>query len=130
MRGGRQHNDLLAAPIVDALDRLGMPTETEYPVGPGRGAGAVDIATWLPVGLVVIEVELTPARIANDVRKAGRLGATKLLIVTPNPGVTKSIQRRLTRIQVPNRLGVWVRPFGPALSLLSQWSMSRKSRDP
>jgi hypothetical protein len=119
MRGGRLHSDVLARGLRDALERLGARVWSEYPVRPGRGAGALDLYAELNGKRLAIEVELGVRRVLQDVRKAEALGVNTLVIVTPTPKVAAlAICHLRTRTQSP--VQVHVLPFGRALAFLSQ----------
>ena len=119
MRGGRLHSGVLAGGLRDALERLGARVRTEYPVRPGRGAGAVDLYAELDGTRVAIEVELGVRRVRQDIRKAETLGVDALVIVTPTAKVAALARRRL-RTRTASRVTVHVLPFGRALALLTQ----------
>lgn len=118
MRGGHLHCEILALGLRTALERIGACVRTEYPVGPGRGAEAVDLYAERDGVRVAVEVELGPRRVLKDVRKAELLGVDALLIVTPTAKVAALARRRL-RTRTPSRVVVHVLPFGRALALLS-----------
>ena len=119
MRGGRLHSGVLARGLRDALERLGARVRTEYPVRPGRGAGAVDLYAELGGTRVAIEVELGVRRVRQDIRKAEALGVDTLVIVTPTPKVA-ALALRYVRTQTQSSVRVHVLPFGRALAFLSQ----------
>jgi hypothetical protein len=119
MRGGRVHCEILAFGLRAALEALGARVWTEYPVGPGRGARAVDLYAERNGVRVVFEVELGPRRVVHDVRKAEALGVDALVIVTPTAKVA-ALARHRPRTQTPSRITVHVLQFGRALALLSQ----------
>jgi hypothetical protein len=118
MRGGRLHSDVLARGLRDALERLGARVWTEYPVRPGRGAGALDLYAELNGKRLAIEVELGVRRVLQDVRKAEAIGVDALVVVTPTPKVAALARRRLGT-QTRSRVRVHVLPFGRALAFLS-----------
>ena len=119
MRGGYLHCEILARGLRAELERLGARVWTEYAVGPGRGAEAVDLYAELNGMRVALEIELGPRRVLQDVRKAEALGVEALVIVTPTAKVAALSRRRL-RTQTPFRVTVHVLHFGRALALLSQ----------
>ena len=121
MRGGYLHNRGIAAELVAVLEQIGARVRTEYPAGPGRRAGSVDIYAELGELRLVCEVELGPRRVMNDVRKAEALAADVLLIVTPTAAEARAIRKRLRTF---GRSGVMVQvlPMGLAIKYLSEMS--------
>jgi hypothetical protein len=119
MRGGHLHCEILASGLRAALEALGARVWIEYPVGPGRGAEAVDLYAERNGVRVAFEVELGPRRVVQDVRKAEALDVDALVIVTPTAKVAELSRRRL-RTQTQSRVTVHVLPFGRALAFLSQ----------
>ncbi len=115
MRGGYLHSSIIANELRDVLERLGGRVWTEYPAGPGRRAGAVDLYVELHGRRLACEVEMTPRRVAGDVRKAMDLGVEELLIVTPTAREAASIRLRLRTLP---RSGIPVRvlPFGRVIN--------------
>lgn len=128
MRGGYLHNEAIGERLRGALAALGAPHSIEYPVGPGRRAGAVDIYVELGGVRVACEIELGPGRIHQDLRKASALGADLLLIVAPTAQVARAIRRRLVTIR-PRRPRVQVRLLASAIRYLSNLSASECPRD-
>ena len=128
MRGGYLHNQAIAAELVTVLERRGAFVRTEYPVGPGRRAGSVDIYAELGELRLVCEVELGPRRVLNDVRKAESLAADVLLIVTPTAAEARVIRKRL-RTCAQSWVQVRVRPMGLAIKYLSEMSAVECRRD-
>ena len=128
MRGGYLYNRVIADELISVLERDGAHVRTEYPAGPGRRAGSVDIYAELGGMRLVCEVELGPGRVLNDVRKAEALGADLLLIVTATATEARAIRRRL-RTFGRSRVRVRVRPMGLAIKDLSQMSAVECRRD-
>jgi hypothetical protein len=121
LRGGFLHNEAMARQLKEALERLGARVRTEYPAGPGRRAGAVDLYIELHGFRIACEIELGPRRLRQDLRKAEALGVDLLLVVGPTPAVAKAILRRLVTFPKSN-LKVRVLPNASVVSYLSKLS--------
>jgi len=121
MRGGYLHNEVMARQLADALERLGARVRTEYPAGPGRRAGAVDLYVELHGLRIACEIELGPRRLRQDLRKAEALGVDLLLLVAPTSAGARAIRRRLATFGKPRfQVRVLVNP--QAVKYLSQLS--------
>lgn len=118
MRGGFLHNEAMARSLKAALERLGARVWTEYPVGPGRRAGAVDLYAERNGFRLACELEIGPRRVKQDVAKAEILGVDLLLIVTPTATIARVIERRLRMLSRPE-VEVRVLPLGRAVQYLS-----------
>jgi len=123
-RGGYLHSEVLLRPIEQLLRSAGATVRSECAVRKGRDTGYVDLyASWTNRS-VVIEVELTPVRVRNDVAKAGELSPDLLVIVTPTASVARAVRRRLG-MRGPScrrrQLEIWVYPFGAAIERLAAW---------
>lgn len=134
MRGGFLHNQVIAAGLRAALEGLGARVKAEYPAGPGRRAGAVDLYAELNGGRLVCEVELGPRRVLQDVRKAEAIHADILVIVAPTPRAARIIRHRL-RTTTGSDVSIRVLPYGLAIKYLSQvqaveYGRDRKTRSP
>jgi hypothetical protein len=128
MRGGYLHNRALAQRLTTTLEDLGARFWIEYPAGPGRRAGAVDIYIELGEARIACEIELGPGRIDQDLRKASALSVDLLLIVAPTPDVARAIRRRLMTIR-PRPPQVQVRLIASAIKYLSDLSVSECRQD-
>ena len=121
MRGGYLHNVILLRPLEAYFLGLGALVEREYPTGPGRKAGFVDLFVRYLSWRIACEVELTADRVLNDANKAALVRADLLVIVVPDWHVTRVAKRRLGSVDYPSRKNgpeIWVLPPGPALKRL------------
>ena len=119
MRGGFLHNHILLDPIEEHFHQLGAHTRREFPIGPGACHGFVDL--WIHCGehTIACEAELTPDRVAGDLRKAQVLQASLLLIVVPHRRTAQAVTRRFRRTHAASSdMEVWILPLGPALERL------------
>ncbi len=118
MRGGFIHNRVLIAPIEAFLVQCGAYVRREYPTGPGRTAGFVDLFASYGAHRIVCEAELTADRVARDVDKAVALNATLLLIVVPRSRVARAVRKHLSRLAQMD-FDIWVSTVPVALQRLS-----------
>jgi len=128
MRGGYLHNEAMAAELGATLKKCGARVWTEYPVEPGRRAGAVDIYAELGSVRLACEIELGPRRVLQDVKKAEALDVDLLLIVTPTATVARRIRAKL-RTSAESRVRVRVLAMGLAAKYLSEMSEGDHGRD-
>ncbi|MCG8404184.1 MAG: hypothetical protein MI923_03190 [Phycisphaerales bacterium] len=118
MRGGFLHNRVLLEPPERFLLERGASVKHEFPTAPGRDAGFVDLFAEYESRRIVVEAELTPARVVNDVAKAVALNANLLLIIVPTRSVAKAANKRLSAIERPEGLTICCEPLGTAMKAL------------
>jgi hypothetical protein len=117
MRGGHLHCEILVPPVAAVLRARCGAVILEHSV-PG---GFVDILAIHRLGVIVVEIELTPARVHRDLAKAGAVNAAFLFIVTPDARIARACRRRLARLPRPQvGLTVHVFPLGQALNKLKE----------
>ena len=97
MRGGYIHNRVLLDPIAQNALQLGFLIDREVPIAVGERVLYGDLLIQRHSQLILVEVELSSKRIANDLLKAEALGACELWLVIPNPKVARSVRRFLSR---------------------------------
>ena len=112
MRGGYVHNHILLDPIEKEALRFGAQVDREVAI---RVDGRVLYGDLLILGgskRILIEAELSPKRILNDVAKAAALGLCELWVVVPNPRVARSVRRRVLKqsVELGARLFVLLLP--------------------
>lgn len=119
MRGGFLHNQVLLDPVEDLLRQLGTTTHREYAVRVAGSIGFIDLVAEFDQHKIACEAELTPDRIAADLRKAEACEATLLLILVPHRRIAQRVQRALDQAEGTRPPGgVWVLPLGPAMARL------------
>lgn len=125
MRGKFLHNTVLISRIAALFHQTDATIYHEYPTGPGRTAGFVDLFILYKTWRFAVEAELSADRVSNDVAKAIALRADLLLIVTPNSRVATAVRRQVQRLRsnqrglvIPNWLTIWSLPLGPAIQRL------------
>lgn len=130
MRGKFAHNQLLIAPIVTELHQQGATVYCEYAIGPRGRGGSVDVLATHNGCSFVFEAERSPDRVPRDVEKAANLGAVMLVIIAPNAGVAKAVQRKVARLGASDRprgLLIWCLTIGTALQRLRNRSLLMSS---
>ena len=96
MRGSFLHNKILLDPPERYLRELGASVWREFPTGPGRDAGFVDLFAQYRSLRIAVEAETTSsARLVKDVAKAVTLNADVLFIIVPNRRVAKAAKIKL-----------------------------------
>jgi hypothetical protein len=98
MRGKFLHNNVLVGPIVLELSRLGYQVFVEHPIRPGQRPPCVDMFIIVGDKRIVIEVECSPTRIANDIAKAREFTADLLLVVIPHARLQARVRAALKRL--------------------------------
>ncbi len=99
MKGKFLHNKILVGALAAALRLHGYPMRLEHAVQRGQHSRSVDILFIANGCRVVIEVELTPARIPGDWAKAKAVDADLLLIVVPHPQVNVAAKAAIDRLR-------------------------------
>lgn len=92
MRGGGLHRWMVRQ-LESAANQAGCWTRVEAFVG----RGFVDLVVGHGDQLIAVEVELTAARIPNDITKAESIGATELWIIAPNSTHIDRYRRKTKR---------------------------------
>lgn len=119
MRGHFLHNKVILGAVVEALSARGYPVRLEYPVCSGQRPPCVDVLVEVSGKRVVIEVECSTARIANDLVKARRLSAHLLLIIVPHTRLRALALGRLPNSTTPTGLEIQVLTVGGAMDWIS-----------
>ncbi len=112
MRGKFLHNEVLIQPLDLAFCLIGALTFREWFVNDGDTKGYVDLWVESNGFRIAIEAELTPKRIAHDVRKAIALRADELWIVVPTVRIARAVHRKLNTLENTG--------MGPEVFFLSQ----------
>ena len=99
MRGGHLHERLLLDPLEKAFQRYGATVTRQARSRPGPGGGYVDLLVVWGRNCLAVEVETTPRRVGNDLKKAADLGAW-LWVVVSNRTVAAGVRRHLKRLGV------------------------------
>ena len=125
MRGDYLHNHVLLDPLERPCREHGAQVHREY----NLDGEFVDLLIEFDTGRVVVEAELSPDRVANDVAKAQRLGANVLLIVVPTWRIARAVKRKLARLDVPRPEGliVHVDPLGVAVQRVTRMMSTCRS---
>jgi len=102
MRGGFVHDHVILNTLEAEFRALGVNVSVsrQVPSRSGRTTGYIDLVVRLGAHVLAIEAEMSPARVANDLRKADEIGATSLWIVTANHNVARGGRRQLERLGV------------------------------
>lgn len=123
MRGNFLHNVVIAAALAKSARQRGGHVQLEYPVRPGQHSPAVDMAVVIAGLLLVIEIESSTQRIANDLMKIEAMRPDFGLIVMPNSRLARSGQtavRRLTATYPLATAAIQVLTFGAALEWIEK----------
>jgi hypothetical protein len=110
-QGGWLHREGLLAPAAALFQSLEATVRWEHPAGPGRYAGYVDLFVIYCLLRIVIEAELLPRRVKNDLRKATTLDADLLIFLVPTHRVAELIRRRLASAgsrETPETMRIWI----------------------
>jgi hypothetical protein len=115
MTGGYLHEGTLDA-LEEALEKQNAEVSRQVQSRVGAKTGFVDLVARLGSERFVIEVEMSPRRVANDLLKAAALEATWLWIVVPNHRVAGSVRAELRKLGV-REMQPWIRvlAFGQAI---------------
>jgi hypothetical protein len=98
MRGGFLHNTVIVDRLDVAFRAVGATTRLEYPIGPGRPRGYVDILATLGSVRVACEAELRAERVGFAIRKAAWLETDYLLLVTADGRTARAIRARFDSV--------------------------------
>ena len=96
MRGSLTHNWIVNQLSLTARS-VGLRAATEVYLGCGYADLLVHIVDGDNAKVVLVEVELSPARIERDFTKAAFIGASELIIVASNPRVRARILNKINR---------------------------------
>ena len=99
MKGQWKHNIMLVARVTDEAGPHAT-VRHEVPVSPGQRQPSADSVVDWPHLRAVVEGEVTPPRVPNDVAKAVRLGAGALVLVAPTRRVVRGIRQKLALFQL------------------------------
>jgi len=97
VKGDDIHNILLAEPIEKKALQLGAKVEQEFPIRVGSKTYFGDLFIQHCSQRILIEIEMSEKRIANDLIKAEALNS-ELWIVVPNKRVAQSVSRKLSKL--------------------------------
>lgn len=122
MAAGLFHEHMIAG-LESAFREKGCNTFRQFPSRPGRNTGYIDLLVELTNDqLLVIEVEMSPRRAVNDVRKRNDLGNRVILwIVVPNSELKTLIWKRLQDSGIREKDFVFVFTYGQALQEVPKW---------
>lgn len=116
MNGGLIHEDILLERVEKEIRRHGAEVKRQAPTRAGRRRGYGDLLAGFGPKRLLIEAEMSPKRIANDLQKAADLGATWLWILVPNRNVAAAVRRQMKRLGVREaEPWLWVPTLGQAL---------------
>jgi len=121
MRGNYLHTRELANPLERAFQECGAITRREVATQLDGRRFFADLLVELHQTRIIIEVELTSKRIANDLIKGMAFQCTELWVVVPNARVARAVRRKLLRLSIrPHGAGVFVLTLGQALQRVSK----------
>jgi len=121
MRGRHLHNWELTNPLERAFQERGAITQREVATQIDGRRLFADLLVELSQKRIVVEVELTTKRIANDLIKGMAFGCTELWVVVPNARVARAVRRKLLRLSIrPHGAGVFILTLGQALQRVSK----------
>ena len=119
MRGGYVHNRILLDPIEKKACRFGGHVDREITIRVGRKVFYGDLLIRRGSKRILVEAELSSKRVPNDVAKAAALRVSELWVVVPNPGVARSVWRKLLQRSIePGTPGLFVLLLPQALQRL------------
>ena len=113
MDGGTTHKSMVSS-SKKAFRDTGIEVSLQVRIRRGNWSGYIDLLAHTSPKPLVVEVEMSPRRVANDLLKAKALGA-HLWIVVPNQRVATGVRRQLRRLRVREETGICVLSLGQAL---------------
>ena len=135
LKGGYVHNIVLLDPIERSAQQLGAECNCEAKIRIGERTLYGDLLIELASERVLVEAELSPKRIVNDLAKAEAFRVRELWLVVPNPVVGQAVRRRLQQLStLPGPFRVFVLSLPQALErlancfALNSWSIVGKER--
>ena len=115
-------HEIILQELVEVLENVGLVALREVAVHMGDELGFVDLVTECQGQRLAIEVEMSPRRVGNDVRKAAALNAW-LWIVVKNAQLREAVRRRLADHGVRERFPwICVLTIGQAKQRLTNYS--------
>ena len=121
MNGETPHEHYMLEPLEQDLKRHGATVTRQMKSRSGPGGGYADLFARMGSIRLVIEVEMTSRRIANDLIKAADLDAW-LWVVVPNGKVAQAVRRRLKRLHVrPREPWIFVLTLPQALQQITNY---------
>lgn len=111
-------HEALLAPIAEHFAALGALVSREHRVRTGRTAPVIDLYAEHQDLRIVVEAEMRPNRVVNDVAKAVEVAADLLFIVVPTTSIADAARQRLEGIRASRKLRTWILPYGQALHRL------------
>lgn len=118
MKGGTVHEHILNV-LKATFAIIGMTVSTNVVTKPGRDTGYGDLLAEGHGVRLLVEIETTSRRVANDLQKAADLEAW-LWIVTPTSRAASSVRARLKRLGVrEDPPSLCVLTFGQSLSRIT-----------
>ena len=97
MRGSLTHNWMIQQ-LAGTGRSVGLKAATEVYLGSGYADLLIYAGNGDTAKIILVEIELSPARIERDFSKATFIGASELIIVASNPSVRKRIFTKINRI--------------------------------
>lgn len=123
MRGGYLHNRILVEALAQKASQLGFQVDREVPIAVDKRVLYGDLLIQRHSHSILVEAELSPRRIANDLLKATASGAHELWLVVPNSRVARSVRIGLSRrARRPRTFGLFVLSLPQALQRLRHFS--------
>lgn len=123
MRGGYLHNRILVEALAQKASQLGFRVDREVPIAVGKRVLYGDLLIQRHSQSVLVEAELSPRRIDNDLLKATASGAGELWLVVPNSCVARSVRRGLSLwSRRPRSFALFVLSLPQALQRLRNFS--------
>ncbi len=117
MRGGIFHEHMIEV-LEKTFQNRGFRTRRQVPSRDGRRAGYIDllVSGEDDSAFLIIEVEMSKARVLNDIQKQIDFGNDTILwIVTPTRELANAIKSHLKNHGIEGNQSVFVLPFGAAM---------------
>lgn len=115
MRGRFLHNQLLVAPLAEALRQSGWQVNVEFHVRSETYTGFIDLKASRDGQVLAVEAELTPRRVKNDIAKAIAMNASELWIVVPEYHAARAVRAVVARHAARKKLPIRVLTQGQAI---------------
>lgn len=128
MKGGRFHNTLVRR-VEALLQSFGSVVSLEHRVN-GVRTGSADLCADIAGSRIVVEAELRPARLANDIRKALILKADLLVILAPTHHLARQMERKIQTLRPTlnaQHIAVICQPLPVVLEALKAFCQNRSS---
>ena len=119
MKGGFIHNHILLSPIANEATRLGMHVTCEAPIRVQNKVFFGDLLIQSDVLRILVETEMSPRRVENDLVKAAALNVSELWIVVPHFGMARLVRWKLSELGIgPEIPGLFVLVLPQAIQRL------------